>query len=198
MSSFVYQAFMLTLLAWLTPWRNKIKCYSRGSVVLNILAEVFIPCFWFLVWLYLRPCSSEMSDCLPTTRHYNSDDRTHYCQYGEKNEYEVISKSMMSIKSMSLWEKQSKSYKSQVKVKSLCLTNYALRHEGVRGCACIDPHFLDLGIGWKWVVTFTGGRRASGTHWIEGWVNPGAGLDDVKKILGPTETRTPTPRSSSP
>jgi hypothetical protein len=32
----------------------------------------------------------------------------------------------------------------QVKL-SLCLTNLALRHEGVWGSQCIDPHFLDLG-----------------------------------------------------
>jgi hypothetical protein len=28
---------------------------------------------------------------------------------------------------------------------------------------------------------FTPGERASGTHWIGGWVDPGAGLDDVEK-----------------
>jgi hypothetical protein len=28
---------------------------------------------------------------------------------------------------------------------SLYLTNEALRHEGVWGSGCIDPHFLDLG-----------------------------------------------------
>jgi hypothetical protein len=42
---------------------------------------------------------------------------------------------------------------------------------------------------------FTPGERSPGTHWI-GWVNPRAGLD-VEKILDPTGTRTPTPRSSS-
>jgi hypothetical protein len=31
---------------------------------------------------------------------------------------------------------------------SLCLTNKALRHEGVWGNGCIDPRFLDLGTGW--------------------------------------------------
>jgi hypothetical protein len=36
-----------------------------------------------------------------------------------------------------------------------CLTNYALRHEGVWGSGCIDPHFLDLGTSWRWVVSFT-------------------------------------------
>jgi hypothetical protein len=38
-----------------------------------------------------------------------------------------------------------------------------------------------------------------GTHWIGGWVEPRAGLDDFgeKKILDPTGTRTPTPQSSS-
>jgi hypothetical protein len=38
---------------------------------------------------------------------------------------------------------------------SLCLTNYPLRHEGVWVCGCIDPHFLDLGTSWRWVVSFT-------------------------------------------
>jgi hypothetical protein len=32
---------------------------------------------------------------------------------------------------------------------SLCLTNYALRHEGVWESGCIDPHFLDLGTSWR-------------------------------------------------
>jgi hypothetical protein len=37
----------------------------------------------------------------------------------------------------------------------LCLTNKALRHEGLRGSGCIHPHFLDLGTNWRWVVSFT-------------------------------------------
>jgi hypothetical protein len=36
---------------------------------------------------------------------------------------------------------------------SLCLTNGTLRHEGVWGSGCIDPHFLDLGTSWIWVVS---------------------------------------------
>jgi hypothetical protein len=31
------------------------------------------------------------------------------------------------------------------KVKSLCLTNYAICHEGIWRGGCIDPYFLDLG-----------------------------------------------------
>jgi hypothetical protein len=46
--------------------------------------------------------------------------------------------------------------------------------------------------------SFTPGERAPDTHWIGGWVGPRAGLDDTEKILYPTGTRTPTPRSSSP
>jgi hypothetical protein len=38
---------------------------------------------------------------------------------------------------------------------SLYLTKHALRHEGVCGSGCIDPHFLDLGTSWRWVVSFT-------------------------------------------
>jgi hypothetical protein len=41
-------------------------------------------------------------------------------------------------------------------------------------------------------------ERAPGTHWIGGWMDPTAGLDDVQKILDPTGTRTPIHRSSSP
>jgi hypothetical protein len=45
---------------------------------------------------------------------------------------------------------------AQVKINlSLCLTNYALRHEDVWGSGCIDPCFLDLGTSWRWVVSFT-------------------------------------------
>jgi hypothetical protein len=36
----------------------------------------------------------------------------------------------------------------QVKL-SVCLTNYALRHEGVWESECIDPYFLDLGTNWR-------------------------------------------------
>jgi hypothetical protein len=55
-----------------------------------------------------------------------------------------------------------------------------------RGSGCIDPHFLDLGTSWSWVVSFTPlplypRERAPGTHFIGGWVNPRAGLDDLEK-----------------
>jgi hypothetical protein len=44
---------------------------------------------------------------------------------------------------------------------------------------------------------FTPEERAHGIHWIGGWVGPRADLDDVeKRILDPTWTRIPTPRSS--
>jgi hypothetical protein len=32
---------------------------------------------------------------------------------------------------------------------------YPLRHEGVWGSGCIDPHFLDLGNSWGYAVSFT-------------------------------------------
>jgi hypothetical protein len=52
---------------------------------------------------------------------------------------------------------------------------------------CIDPYFLLTSAlaGGKWSVSrsfrFTPGERASGIHWIGGWVDPRAGLDDVQK-----------------
>jgi hypothetical protein len=35
---------------------------------------------------------------------------------------------------------------------------------------------------------FTPGERAPSTHWIGGWVGLRVGLEDVEKILDPTET----------
>jgi hypothetical protein len=40
-------------------------------------------------------------------------------------------------------------------------------------------------VGGEWSASrpghFTPGERAPGTHWIGGWVDPRAGLDDVEK-----------------
>jgi hypothetical protein len=53
-------------------------------------------------------------------------------------------------------------------------------------------------VGGEWSASlpcgFTPGERASGTHWIEGWVGPRASLETVD----PTGTQIPTPRPSSP
>jgi hypothetical protein len=68
---------------------------------------------------------------------------------------------------------------------SLCLTNWALRHEGVWGSGFIDPRFLDLGTSWRWSAShpgpFTPREGAPGTHWIGGWVDRRANLDDLEK-----------------
>jgi hypothetical protein len=49
---------------------------------------------------------------------------------------------------------------------------------------CIDPHFLDLG-GGEWSTSrpgcFTPGEGAPSTHWIGGWVDLRADLDDLEK-----------------
>jgi hypothetical protein len=95
---------------------------------------------------------------------------------------------------------------SKRKVKmSLCLTNYALRHEGVWGSGCIDPHFLNLGTSWRSVVSFTPlplcpcgkcpryplDRRLGGPQ-------SRSGRRGEDKILEPSGAQTPTPLSSSP
>jgi hypothetical protein len=54
------------------------------------------------------------------------------------------------------------------------------------GSRCIDPHFLDLGIvGGEWSTSRPGRfipvERAPGTHWIGGWMDLRAGLDDLEK-----------------
>jgi hypothetical protein len=52
----------------------------------------------------------------------------------------------------------------------------ALRHEGILGSGCIDPHFLDLGTGGEWSASlpgrFTPWERAPGTRWIGDWWAP--------------------------
>jgi hypothetical protein len=45
------------------------------------------------------------------------------------------------------------------------------------GSGCIDPHFLDLGT--TRPDRIPPGDRAPGTHWIGGWVDPRAGVDDL-------------------
>jgi hypothetical protein len=70
---------------------------------------------------------------------------------------------------------------------------------------CIDPHFLELGTSWRWVVSFT--PRPLYLLWESlrypldrrlGWPQSWSGRRGEEKIIYPTGTRTPTPRSSSP
>jgi hypothetical protein len=69
---------------------------------------------------------------------------------------------------------------------SLCLTNYALRHEGVWESGVIAPPFLTSAlVAGEWSASrpcrLTPGEIAPGTHWIGDWVDPRAGLDDMEK-----------------
>jgi hypothetical protein len=71
------------------------------------------------------------------------------------------------------------------------------------GSGCIAPCILDLGTnGGEWSASrpgrFTPRERAFGTHWIGGWVGPGAGLDAVVKRKIPSPYRNSDPLSSSP
>jgi hypothetical protein len=77
--------------------------------------------------------------------------------------------------------------KSKCKFRTLATILFqALRHEDVWGSGCRDPHFLVLGTSWRWVVSFTPlplypREGAPGAHFIGGWVDPRAGLDDMEK-----------------
>jgi hypothetical protein len=53
--------------------------------------------------------------------------------------------------------------------------------------------------GGQWSASLPG-RITPGTHWIGGWVDPRAGLDDVekRKFFTLLELGTPTSRSCSP
>jgi hypothetical protein len=77
--------------------------------------------------------------------------------------------------------------------------NYALRHEGVWGSGCIDPHFLDLGTSWRGVVSFSP-RSLNPRYPLDsrlGGPQNRSGRREEGKILDHTGTRTPTPRSSN-
>jgi hypothetical protein len=97
--------------------------------------------------------------------------------------------------------------KHQYKVKlSMHLISKALlvSHEDVSGSRCIEPHFLDLGTSYRWVVGFMTGlpypqgkspqypldRRLGGPYCWSQWYRK-------VKILDNTGTQTPTPPSSS-
>jgi hypothetical protein len=67
----------------------------------------------------------------------------------------------------------------------LCLTNKELRHEGVWGSRCTDPHFLDFSISLRWVVSFT--------PW---WKSPWYPLD--RRLGGPQSQSCMTKRNSWP
>jgi hypothetical protein len=94
----------------------------------------------------------------------------------------------------------------KVNVKSsLCLTNEVLCHKGIWGGGCIDPHFLDLGTGWKCVVSFTPQpfytRGKSPRYPLDrrlGGPQRRSARCAEEKILDPTRTRTLTPWLSSP
>jgi hypothetical protein len=73
-------------------------------------------------------------------------------------------------------------------------SEYALKAHGR-----VDAQTSAL-LGGEWSASrpgrFTPGEKVPGTHWIGGCVLPRTGLDDAEKILAPTETRTPTRRST--
>jgi hypothetical protein len=53
-----------------------------------------------------------------------------------------------------------------------CPANQVLCHEHWWRGEGIASLSLNLDIRWKWVVTYTPGERAPGTHWIRGWNRP--------------------------
>jgi hypothetical protein len=69
------------------------------------------------------------------------------------------------------------------------------------GSGGIAPRILDLGTGWRLGVSFTPrplyppGERASGTHWIGGWMGPGVVLDAVVKRKIPSLRWESNPRT---
>jgi hypothetical protein len=89
------------------------------------------------------------------------------------------------------------------KVKSLYLTNLVLRHKSVWKSGCINPHNLNLGTSWRWVVSVTlrplYPRRNSFPYQLDrrlGGPQSQYGRRGEEKIIDFTGTRTPNPQSS--
>jgi hypothetical protein len=85
--------------------------------------------------------------------------------------------------------------------KYLLAENNAMKAYG--GSGIIAPLILEVGTGWRWVVSFTPRprtprERAYGTHWIGGLVGPRTGLNAVVKWKIPSPCRDSNHRSSSP
>jgi hypothetical protein len=65
----------------------------------------------------------------------------------------------------------------------------------------LDPHFLDHGTSWRWVVSFKPlslyprGNNPPGTHWIGDEVDPRAGLEDIEnwKFFSPHQDSNSDP-----
>jgi hypothetical protein len=95
--------------------------------------------------------------------------RKHLFLHDYQNKQRLLPKLHKRIK---LYNGNAASFMRGGKVKlSLCLTNYAQRHEGLWESRCIDPRILDLGTSWC-VVSFTPRR-----------LNPWYPLD--KRLGGP-------------
>jgi hypothetical protein len=87
----------------------------------------------------------------------------------------------------------------------LCLTNEALRYEGVWESGGIDPRFLHVGSSRRWVGSFTPRpvypRGKNPSYPLDtrlGGPQSQSGRCGEEKILDPSRTRNPTPQSSSP
>jgi hypothetical protein len=83
--------------------------------------------------------------------------------------------------------------------------NWVLRHEDVWGSGCIDPRFHDLGITWRWVISFTPlllyPLEKSPRYPLDmrlGGPQSRSARRGEEKTPDLTGTRIPTPRSSNP
>jgi hypothetical protein len=87
------------------------------------------------------------------------------------------------------------------KVKLSLRFNWAPRHEGVLGeWRCNSTHSLTSALDWDESSASRAGRftpreRATGTHWIGGWVGPRTVLDAVVKRKIPSPRRESKPRT---
>jgi hypothetical protein len=103
-----------------------------------------------------------------------------------------------------MFKKQVKKLK---KKRSSCSCDQRIKHYAMKvyGGVGVWIHifFTSALAGVEWSasrpVCFTSCENIPGTHWIGGWVDPRAVVDELeKRILDPTATRTPTTQSSSP
>jgi hypothetical protein len=81
--------------------------------------------------------------------------------------------------------------------KDKCVPIHAI--ESYVGRGVISPHIFSHGVRWRWVVILTPRlqERATGIHWIGGWLGLRAGLEVLEQGIISCAWRDSNPRSSS-
>jgi hypothetical protein len=121
---------------------------SNSTLGIDVCVRLFCVCVVLCVGRDIETAWSPVQGVLPTVYVFKK------LKKAAKAQERVLEPLYMAL-SLSLYIYIYTVYQVKKVRLSLCLTNYALRHEDVWGSGCINPHFLGLGTSWRWVVSFT-------------------------------------------